>query len=404
MRINKREKKVGALGVFCLLLAACGGGGGEEDDGPPIPITRTSYQVVFSADQVVGGTPAADTVTATATLSSASGEDITASGNVSVSGTTATAVTINAGYAGENGPVAVTLTDAGGGSWNVPAGTELDQEDLFRLDATGYYVTIQSPDGELRGQILPPDWTVGMVPLDAASVVPASNSTAAATAGITINARTGEYRTRVTVNGASDVIGTNIRNAIAGALGDVAIALEASMTNPNVWGSRDINNVNAADRFTTTGLDQLASGELYFSVESAARPGGELRGQIVDETITIVDEELTAAEVVTSGPPVVSTASGVATITWVEALSRFAVAVNTDIANAVSVFVHQGAPGENGAFLFTLTPDVSLPGNWVLPITELDSAQTSALVSGNLYVSIVTATYPEGELRGQIDL
>ena len=196
MRISKLLKMVPLLGL--LALGACSGGGDDgPGQGPPTPITTTNYTADFSPTHVIDAAAAPATVSATASLSTASGDDITASGTVTVSGTTATTVTINVGYAGENGPIAVTLNDAGGGDWVVPSGTALDITALRILDSTGYYVRIQSPDGELRGQILPPGWAVGTISLDAASVVPGSTSLGTAKAGFALNPAIGTYYARV---------------------------------------------------------------------------------------------------------------------------------------------------------------------------------------------------------------
>jgi hypothetical protein len=397
LRTSRRGFVFGVLAMFSL-LTACGGGGG--DDGSDIPVRTTNYRVDFAPEMVIGATAVSNTITATANISSQQGDGNYAAGNVTVSGISATAVTINEGYAGENGPVVVTLNNAGGGTWNVPV-TEVDFDDLYRLEAAGFYISIQTPQGELRGQIVPQDWVVSIIEFDADSVVPASTSTGSAKAGLSFNPSTGTYRIRITVSGVSDVIAAAIHNAIAGARGDAVINLEQSATNPNVWGSRDINNINADDRFSLSGLNLLASGALYFSIESASNMGGDLRGQIVDDTIVIFNIELSTAQVV--GSSVVSDAIGVATVTWTETLSRFGVAVNTDITNALGVYVHQGAPGTDGPVLFTLTPDPMLPGNWVLAPTDLDANATTTFLNDNFYITIQTAAYPGGELRGQLD-
>ena len=394
--------------VVCLfLLGACGAGGdggGGGGGGPTTPTTTATYVVDFSPQQVVGATATPDTVTATASLSTAIGDEITASGSVTVNGANATSVTINVGYAGENGPVALALTDAGGGRWNVPSNTLLDIEELRRLEVTGFYVAIQTPAGELRGQIRLPGWVVGVIDLDADSVIPSSSSTGSGKGGFGLNPRTGQFRARITVEGVAAVTSAGIRNAISGASGDVVIALEQSMTDAGVWGTIDINNPDAGNILTQVGLDLLLKASLYFSVESTANVDGDLRGQLIDDgVIEVFDTVLTSFEVVTSGPPVNSNAEGTATVTWSESLSLFAVAVNTDITNALSVTIHQGAAGEIGTALFSLMPDPMLPGNWVLPITALDATQAASFVNDEFYVNVVTAAHAEGELRGQLD-
>lgn len=387
-----------------LALGACSGGGeeGGGDDGPPTPVTITDYTVDFSPAHVVNGTAVPETVTATASLQTRSGDDNTASGTVTVTGTTATTVTVNVGYAGENGSLAVTLTDSGGGNWSIPSGTELSTDELRRLQSTGYYVRIQSADGELRGQILPPGWAVGTISLDADSVVPESTSTGSAKAGFAINPSTGSYFVRVTLVGITDATSSGIRDAIAGGVGDLVSLFEESVTTAGVWGSRDINDANANDRLTTTGIERLVDGRFYISVESASNPDGDLRGQIIDESILVFDANLTATEVVTGGAPVVSTAEGRATVTWVEALSRLGVAVNTDANNVVSVGVYEGVAGENGTFLFSLIQNSLLTQNWQFLPSDISAEQAAMLENGNLYVSINTAANSGGELRGQL--
>lgn len=404
MRTRNLQRWLGLL--VPLTIAACGGGGGEDSDGsgPTIPVTTTRYEVRFSSDQVIAATAAPSSVTATADLSTARGDGTTASGSVTVSGTTATAVTVNAGFAGENGPVAISLAGGSGGTWNVPAGTELDDADFFRLDASGYYVSIRTPEGELRGQILPPGWLSAMVTLDDDQVIPAASSSGTAVAGFSLHPATGRLRLRMTIGGVSDILSAGLRTAIAGSRGDVAVAMEASASDPDVWGTRDINNVDAGDILTQTGIDLLSSGALYFGVATAANPDGELRGQVVDDSIAVVDVPLVDYQVVSSEAPVDSDAQGVATVTWVSALQRLGVAVNTDLASAIGVSVHQGAPGENGPPVLTLIPDVTLSGNWFVPPTNITADQAAALDAGNLYVQIVTDAYPEGELRGQVSL
>ena len=119
-----------AAPLFALFLAACGGSGGgdggDESGTPGIPVTTTDYLVEIDAGQVIQGAPAPETASATANLRTSVGDDIFASGTVTITGVTATLVTINAGSAGETGPIAATLQLSGSGSWTVPANTTLD--------------------------------------------------------------------------------------------------------------------------------------------------------------------------------------------------------------------------------------------------------------------------------------
>ena len=61
--------------------------------------------------------------------------------------------------------------------------------------------------------------------------------------------------------------------------------------------------------------------------------------------------------------------------------------------------IHQGAAGENGPILFALGN--IYPSPYTGSIT-LSSAQLAALNAGLLYLNIVSAGFPDGEIRGQI--
>ena len=78
------------------------------------------------------------------------------SGSITLTGITATAAHIHTGAPGANGPVAIGLTNAGDGIWNVPANTILTAEQLKAFKQGNLYFNAHSaafPAGEIRGQI-----------------------------------------------------------------------------------------------------------------------------------------------------------------------------------------------------------------------------------------------------------
>ena len=78
------------------------------------------------------------------------------SGGITLTGMTATAAHIHTGAVGVNGPVAIGLTNAGGGVWNVPANTTLTAVQLKAFKQGNLYFNAHStafPGGEIRGQI-----------------------------------------------------------------------------------------------------------------------------------------------------------------------------------------------------------------------------------------------------------
>lgn len=79
-----------------------------------------------------------------------------ATGGIVIAGMTATAAHVHFASAGANGPVIVPLTDAGGGVFNVPAGSVLTAEQLGAYKQGNLYFNAHSAafaGGEIRGQI-----------------------------------------------------------------------------------------------------------------------------------------------------------------------------------------------------------------------------------------------------------
>lgn len=382
-------------------LSACDSGADER--GPvQLPVFTITYQVGFSPIQVVGQA-SPDTVTATGDIFSVEDDVTTLNGNVTVMGEVPTSVTINEGYPGENGPVYITLTNDGGELWTVPE-TVLADDEFSRLVVSGYYVSVQTSGGELRGQVILPGYVPATVPLDADEVIPAATSAGSGTAGFMLNPDNGLIRLRITTDGISDAIGAGLRGAVTGARGEEFIDMEQSLSDPRVWGTVDINDPDAEEYVTQEGAGFIITGASYFSLETTANPGGELRGQLVPTGIDVVTAPLDNDQVVREGTPVATGATGTATVTWNGDFDQISVAVNSDIEDAISVGLYQGDAGEIGPLVLELTQDALYPGYWVVQRESLTPQQGDAFRADGLYVSVVTADYPEGELRGQLSL
>jgi len=84
--------------------------------------------------------------------------DHTVSGNISVSGFTATAAHIHKAPPGKNGPVIIPLTKTGDNKFAVPEGAKLTDTQYAAYQAGALYVNVHSaahPNGELRAQLTP---------------------------------------------------------------------------------------------------------------------------------------------------------------------------------------------------------------------------------------------------------
>jgi hypothetical protein len=85
-------------------------------------------------------------------------KDKSVTGTIKTTGVEGIAAHIHVGAPGEAGPPIITLTKAADGSWTVPAGSKLTDEQLADFKSGKLYVNVHSADhkpGEIRGQLKP---------------------------------------------------------------------------------------------------------------------------------------------------------------------------------------------------------------------------------------------------------
>jgi hypothetical protein len=117
---------------------------------------------VLGADVKVSLTGAEETppVTSAATGSGTIkiADDKSVTGGLKTSGIDGTVAHIHVGAPGKAGPPIITLTKNADGSWSVPAGSKLTDEQFANFKAGELYVNVHSAEhkaGEIRGQLKP---------------------------------------------------------------------------------------------------------------------------------------------------------------------------------------------------------------------------------------------------------
>jgi hypothetical protein len=103
-------------------------------------------------------------------------------------------------------------------------------------------------------------------------------------------------------------------------------------------------------------------------------------------------------------PPVHAPSSGVGRFSLLPGNQlRYELAVSY-IADITAAHIRLGAPGDNGAIVFTLfsAPGTFDPQNPIEGELSLTNAQANKLKNGQYYVNIETDSYPDGQIRGQI--
>jgi hypothetical protein len=190
-------------------------------------------------------------------------------GKVQLNGVAATAVTINAGFAGASGAAVIHLTPAAG-AWVVPAGALLTQEQVTAFKQGGLYVITASasnPRGEVRGQIAPENVTVRFTDMVASPEAAQLGITAAGVAATTVDRSANTLTIHVNSTGVDDALAAQVNT------GAKATELARDSVNMSHW-SRELAAISA---------DEVASfeaGRWQVSVATPAAENGAIRAQI----------------------------------------------------------------------------------------------------------------------------
>ena len=338
-----------------------------------------------------------------------------------VVGETGSGSHLHVGFAGENGPVELSLTptlsdDNRSGTFEAGNNTFTDvpANIVETLTNRGHYLNIHSEDypaGEIRGQVVPEANIYFYAPLSGMNEVPQNTSQATGALMVEWTADNSSINVTGSFSGlesdyASD-IGSHLHAGLAGQNGGIELALTPDLADD----MRSATYLPTDNEFTLTTeqVGLLVERSLYANIHTADFNGGEIRGQLVPLAQHYFTTSLTGlAEV----DPVETAAQGGLAFEFrngtLSATGSFSGLESNNIGSPGS-HIHSGAAGESGGVLYTLSPELddetdARAGTYSAPDNtfELSNDEIGQLVSAGLYVNVHSVDNPSGEIRGQI--
>ena len=324
---------------------------------------------------------------------------------------------------GVNGPVVKGIGISGdpasnflSGQWKNTDGTQpLTPALVDSLIAGKMYVnfhTAAHPGGEIRGQLNLAGGTGFAAQLEASQENPPTGENGKGTGYIVLNPARTSARYAVTYINLTGTLtaGGHFHAAGLGRNGPVVKGIAtsggpASGTVSGTWNASD-----ATQPLTTALAESLLSGRIYVNFHTAAHAGGEIRGQMDMTTGRGFTVTLDGTKEV---PANASTGLG----------SGFAVlsAERSDVRYGFTYFglagtltagghFHIAPPGVNGPVVKGIATsgmpaEASVNGTWSTndATQPLTAALVDSMLAGKMYVNFHTASFPGGEIRGQVE-
>jgi hypothetical protein len=303
-----------------------------------------------------------------------------------------TAAHIHNGVAGVNGPVVTGLNFSGKNLSGEIALSSLPADFLINFATGKYYVNVHTaanPGGEIRGQTLYGGDFSSIATLSGDQEVPPVTTMGS---GLGFVGYTAAYDSLIYVVMITDLSGlptaAHVHRGASGVSGPVVFGLTAAI--PGVA-------YTATVPITAANLSDIINNNLYFNVHTAANPGGEIRGQFINNLRKGFAFDMCGSQ---ENPKNSSKGYGAAMVS-VDAGNRtaiYALMVDSLSGPATAAHIHTGAIGVNGGVKFPLAaPNVYSTGAFAVT-----AADVALMESGGYYVNVHTAAIPGGEIRGQV--
>ncbi len=314
---------------------------------------------------------------------------------------------IHEGAIGVVGGIVFDLTDflsLSGNDINASiSGTLLTINVIQKMLEGGFYIDVhtdQNPDGEIRGQItLETDFAYTAM-LSGEQEVPAVTTPAYGFGIFDVSKNYEAMSFKVIVADLSDSItGAHFHMGAPGVTGDVVVDLTSFINGNVIEGEIDSLSILSDSTF----LSDLLAGNIYINVHTISNPGGEIRGQVINNNNMLAfDARLDGSQEV---PPVATDAMGVASVKLNSSMDTLWYhVIYTGLSGpATGAHFHTGIKGTTGGVVLDATSDST--GNQFIGMftgTELSQDLINQFIRGSIYFNIHTAANPDGEIRGQV--
>ena len=250
-----------------------------------------------------------------------------------------------------------------------------------------FYVNVHSgafPGGEIRGQIIPEPIRF-LFALDEAQEVPPTASLASGCAEVELSADGKELSVHIE-HDVRNVVGGHIHMAPPGADGGIVFPFADPLS--------PVDELWAID---TTSVKNLLNGQLYANIHSTLHTDGEIRGQVVRDSLLWV--ALLDGRQANGGAGTGSAFVGFGVFKISADQKTLEIHVEHNLPGPIAGHIHFGRPNIEGGIVFPFASSVSP----IIETWDISSvAHVDSLLAGALYVNIHSVAFPAGEIRGQI--
>lgn len=363
------------------------GAPGPDIGSPPEEVAARTFNATMTGREVVP--------TVYGTRSTGTGSfTLDADGTVLLYGvshtlTSPTEAHLHLGIAGASGTVLLPLSIVAG---VIEGSLPVTPEQALAIREGRAYVDVHSadhPDGEIRGQIARPGEIVYVARLSADQVNPPTAADSDGLGAFLVDGTTRRVRFIVQVRGmmgAPTFAGIGL--GPAGSDGPLVVDLADPKTPPSaeLTGAR-----------TIAALVNLDLGRWYVDVRSRRFVSGELRGQVLRPGQQLYVSRMTGAE---SVPPVETSAGGSVSVIVDANLERVIYDAALTGMTPTAASLAEAPVGANGPVLMPF----HVLGTAFRAMRMLPQSSTllRSLAAGEVYASAASATYPAGEIRGQM--